>query len=36
MALEHIGGLPGDAVAEKASIHDAIVYTERNEKKNRA
>ena len=36
MALEHIGGLPGDAVAEKASIHDVIVYTERNEKKNRA
>lgn len=32
MALEHIGGLPPDAVTEKASIDDVIVYMERNEK----
>lgn len=32
MALDHIGGLPSDAVTERASINDVIVYMERNEK----
>lgn len=32
MALESIGGLPADAVTEAATIHDIVVYMERNEK----
>lgn len=32
MALESIGGLPADTVTEAATIHDIVVYMERNEK----
>lgn len=32
MALEHIGGLPRNAVTEKASIDDVVVYMERHAK----
>lgn len=32
MALSHIGGLPPDAITEKAGIDDIMVYTERNMK----
>lgn len=32
MALERIGGLPADAVVEAPTIHDIVVYMERNEK----
>ncbi len=30
MELAHIGGLPADTVTENASIHDVVVYMERN------
>lgn len=32
MALGSIGGLPADTVTEAATIHDIVVYMERNEK----
>lgn len=32
MALESIGGLPAGTVTEAATIHDIVVYMERNEK----
>ena len=32
MALESVGGLPADTVTEAATIHDIVVYMERNEK----